>query len=297
MENLRGIAWMVLSMGAFAIGDAMIKAMSGVIGIGMVVLVMGVGGGAVMIAVAKARGVTLIDPVMLSPAILLRGMAELVAGVGILTALATVPLATVATMIQASPILITLGAALILREAVGWRRWSAIAVGFAGVLIIVRPTTQDFDPFVLFAVMGALGLAGRDLASRAIPASVSNLQVAVYGYLVNIPIALVLLPFSGWVTVPTWPVAGLLVATVLASVIAYFAITVAARTGEISAVMPFRYSRLIFAILLGLMFFDEVPDAMTLLGAALIVGAGLFSLWRETVRRRRAAGPRAKPAA
>lgn len=288
MDNLRGIAWMVFSMASFAIGDAMIKGISTQIGIGMITLIMGVGGAVVLIAWAKAEGITLIDPVALSRPILARGLAEIVAGVGILTSLATVPLATVATMIQASPILITLGAALIFREAVGWKRWSAIAVGFVGVVIIVRPTAEGFDPFVLFAVMGALGLAGRDLASRAVPKSVPSLQVAVYGYLMLIPIALILMPFSGWLSVPSAAVSGWLVAIVVASIVAYYAITVAARTGEISAVMPFRYSRLVFAVVLGVLFFDEVPDLATYVGGALIVGSGLFTLWRETRAARRA---------
>jgi drug/metabolite transporter (DMT)-like permease len=282
MENLRGIAWMVAAMALFAVEDALIKAAVATVPLGQIMLSIGLGGSVVFVALARARGIRLIDPVVLSRPVLIRNASEIVGTIGIVTAIATVPLATAITILQASPLLITLGAAVIFREPVGWRRWSAIAVGFAGVLVIVRPGAQAFDPLVLFAIVGTLGLAGRDLASRAVPRSVSSLQLAVYGFAMLVPTGLILMPFTGGAAMPSAAAWLLIVGAVVCGVAAYYAITEATRTGDVAVVTPFRYSRLPFAILLGILFFGEVPDSATYAGAALIVGSGLFTLWRET---------------
>jgi drug/metabolite transporter (DMT)-like permease len=202
-------------------------------------------------------------------------------------AIALLPLSTVTAILQATPLAVTLGAALFLGAEVGWRRWTAILLGFAGVLIIVRPGAEGVEAGALLAVAGVFFLAARDLATRATPASVPSTVIATYGFASVIPAGAILLAFSGGAMMPE-PRAGLLIAAALViGVFAYYAIIAAMRVGEIAVVTPFRYTRLLFAVGIGMAVFGERPDALTYLGAALVIGSGLYTLLREARLSRR----------
>jgi drug/metabolite transporter (DMT)-like permease len=164
---------------------------------------------------------------------------------------------------------------------VGWRRWSAIVAGFAGVLIILRPGLEGFSTLSLLAVAGMLGFAGRDLATRAAPKVLSNRQLGIAGFAVLAFAGVVLLVWSGGATVPDARGTALVAGTALFAVTAYHALTGAMRTGEVSFVTPFRYTRLVFAMILAVAVFGERPDAATLGGSALIVAAGVYTLLRS----------------
>ncbi|APX11320.1 DMT family transporter [Tateyamaria omphalii] len=286
MDNLRGAAIMVLAMLGFAIEDAVIKFLAGALPVGQVVGFLGIGGTLVFALIARAQGQRLWDPAFLSPAILIRNLAEVIGLIGFVSALALIPLSTASAILQAAPLLVTLGAALFLGEDVGWRRWAAIFVGFVGVMLIIKPGTAAFDWKLLFAVMGVLGLAARDLATRRVQAQVSSVQLSFLAFLVAIPGAVILLYMGGdQIVTPTQTQLGLLFASVAIGCLAYFGITVAMRVGEISFVTPFRYSRMVFALILGMLVFNERPDALTLFGAAIIILSGLYTLWREQIRK------------
>jgi drug/metabolite transporter (DMT)-like permease len=168
---------------------------------------------------------------------------------------------------------------------VGWRRWSAIGVGFAGVLLIIQPGMAGFTPASLFAVVAVIMLGMRDLCSRAVPPQVTSLQLAAWGFLSLVPAGLAMMLFLG--TSPASlaaPDAMRLVAVLVVGCLGYYALVAATRTGEVSAVVPFRYTRLVFALLLGYVVFGERPDALMLGGAALIVGTGLYTIWRSALR-------------
>lgn len=277
---------MVLAMLAFAIEDAVIKFLAGAIPIGQIVGFLGIGGSLVFAVLARAQGQALWDRVFLSPAIMIRNISEVVGMIGFVTALSLIPLSTASAILQAAPLLVTLGAALFLGEDVGWRRWAAIFVGFFGVMLIIKPGTAAFDWKLLFAVMGVLGLAGRDIATRRVPVHVSSVQLSFLAFLVALPAAVLLLRVNGdTMVMPTGPQLGLLVASVGIGSVAYYMITTAMRVGEISFVTPFRYSRMVFALILGMLLFNEQPDALTLLGAAIIIASGLYTLWREQIRK------------
>jgi drug/metabolite transporter (DMT)-like permease len=173
-------------------------------------------------------------------------------------------------------------AALLFGETVGWRRWSAVVLGLIGVLIILQPGADGFSVLSLLAVIGMLGFAGRDLASRAAPASLSTLQLGFYGFL---PIIAVGLCYRIWeqapFLLPTPTTALYLLGAILAGTAAYGCLMKAMRTGDVSAVTPFRYTRLIFGVTLGVVFFGESLTAPTLLGSGLIVLSGLFILARR----------------
>ena len=249
---------------------------------------MGIGGAAVFAMLCKAQRHPLWDRGFLSPSILLRNFAELVGTIGFVTAIALIPLSTASAILQAAPLLVTLGAAVFLREPVGWRRWGAILVGCCGVLLIIRPGTSGFDWQTLFAVQGVLGLAIRDLATRRVAVGVSSMQLSFLAFLTLIPASFILLAIGDHgLVLPSVGQTGLLGAAVLIGAISYFGITYAMRIGEISFVTPFRYSRMVFALILAMVLFQENPDALTLIGAAIIVASGLYTLWRERIVNRR----------
>lgn len=283
-DNLRASLVMVLAMLAFAIEDAVIKVLAATLPVGQIILILGVGGVIVFASICRAQGAALYARAFLAPAVLLRNLAELTGAIGFVTALALIPLSTASAILQAAPLLVTLGAALFLGEPVGWRRWGAIMVGFVGVMLIIRPGTDGFNWLSLYAVVGVLGLALRDLATRRVPASVSSMQLSMLAFASLIPAGLIVSLTGGDTLVtPSAAAWGMLLFCVAIGALAYFAITYATRIGEISFVTPFRYSRMIFALIIALVFFGENPDALTLLGAAIIIASGLYTLWRERV--------------
>ena len=172
-------------------------------------------------------------------------------------------------------------------EKVGWRRWAAISVGFVGVMVVIRPGLDGFQPAALWVLVTVGGLALRDLAARRIPADISNNQVSAWGIASVAVLGAGMMPFQTAV-MPTAMQGAMLIGALVFGTAGYWAITAATRLGEVSVVAPFRYSRLIFAIVIGAAFFAEYPDAMTLIGAAMIIGSGLYSFARERARRRAA---------
>jgi drug/metabolite transporter (DMT)-like permease len=192
----------------------------------------------------------------------------------------------VAAIFQAMPLAVTFGAAVFLGETVGWRRWTAIFVGFLGVLVIIRPGLSGFDPASLWALLAVAGLAVRDLATRRVAASITSMQLSAWGFLSLIPLAGAMLAVTGGPVPVTGAHVGYLAAALGFSIASYWAITAAMRRGEVSVTTPFRYSRLVFALIIGVAVFDERPDVWTLTGAALIIGSGLYTFARERMRAR-----------
>ena len=282
MDNLRGAVLMVLAMLGFAIEDMIIKLMSGVLPTWQIIILLGAGGTVLFGAITAGRGQSLFSRSWLTRAIYLRSLGELIGTIGFVTAIALTPISSASAILQATPLAVTLGAALFLREPVGWRRWSAIWVGFLGVLLVIRPGLDGFNALSLFAVMGVVGLSMRDLMTRASPPAISSYQLSFLGFVMLVPAGMVLSLFSTRAFVSPGPaVAGLVLLMVLLGAASYFAIVLAMRLGDVSFVTPFRYSRLIFALAIGIAVFDESPDAPMLLGAAIIVASGIYTVWRE----------------
>lgn len=288
MHNLRASLMMVLAMAGFAAEDAVIKYLADFMPVGQILVAIGAGGAMAFALLAWRRGRRVFSRAALRGPVLLRNLSEMLGAGGVVLAISLVPLATVTAILQSMPLVVTLGAALFLREAVGWRRWSAILVGFAGVLIILRPGSVDFDPAALIAVVALLGLAGRDLATRLVPADVDSLQLSTWGFTMLVPAGLVLMAFGTAPVMPT-PAQWLWLALAIGfGMIAYGALVAATRLGDISVTVPFRYTRLLFALFIGMLVFGEVPDGWTIAGSILVVGAGLFSFWREVWLQRQA---------
>lgn len=276
---------MLASMALFAVEDMFLKWAAADLPVGMVIFVAGAFGAPVFALMARASGQRILTGAALHPWVLLRNAGEMIGTYAYIKALALVPLSTVSAVLQALPLAVTLGAALLLREPVGWRRWSAIAVGFAGVLVIVRPGLEGFRPEALWVLVTVAGLALRDLATRLLPATCSTAQVSCWGLMSVALLGAVMMVPGGAVRPDAGHMAVLFGALVFGTA-GYWAVVAASRTGEVSVVSPFRYARLLFAILIGAFVFDEIPDALTLIGAALIIGSGLYALARERARKR-----------
>ena len=284
MDNLRGILLMVGAMAAFAIEDGFIKVATHGMPVGEVLLVLGLGGFAVFGAAARATGRKVFSPDILHRSVLLRNLGEIVGTLGFVTALATIPLSTATTILQAMPLVVTFGAALFLRETVGWRRWTAIAVGFAGVVLVIKPGFAGFDVHVLWALLCVAGLSVRDLATRRIPRTISTTQLSAWAYGAITLLGLALLATVQTATPLDTRSALLLAAAIATGVVGYWALTESMRLGELSAIAPFRYARLVFGMSIGMFAFSERPDRLSLAGAALILLAGLYALFRERHR-------------
>jgi drug/metabolite transporter (DMT)-like permease len=286
LDNLKGMAWMTLAMLAFALTDMVLVFATRALPVGQVLFLFGLGGAGLFGIWAGMQGHRWVSPVLLMRPVMLRNGAEVLATVSFVFALSLIPLSTLSAVIQANPLLVTLGAALFLGEQVGWRRWLAIFIGLFGVLLIVQPGAEGFDPNILIAIAAAIGLSLRDLATRRVPRHVPTPLLASYSFASVSLAGLVVMPLAGgWVT-PTPSMALIIPGGVLMGMVAYFAITAAMRVGEISVVTPMRYTRLVFAFAIALVVFDETVDALTVVGVAIVVATGLYSLWRERRVRR-----------
>jgi drug/metabolite transporter (DMT)-like permease len=284
-ENLRGIGLMSASMALFAFEDMFLKFAAADLPTGEILLITCLFGMTFFGLLARYEGRRTLTREALHPWVMARNAGEMFGTYAYITALASVPLATVSAVLQAMPLAVTMGAALFMGEKVGWRRWTAIAVGFVGVLIVIRPGLDGFRPAAMWVLVTVAGLGLRDLASRAIPAEISSTQVSAWGVASVAVLGAGMMPFQTAVMPGPWQ-AAMMAGAVVFGTVGYWAITQASRMGEVSVVSPFRYTRLIFAILIGVLVFAEPADVMTLSGAALIIGSGLYSFTRERARKR-----------
>lgn len=288
MENLRGIILMVASMAGFAIEDMFIKWAATGIPTGQILLMLSLVGTPVFTFAAHLQGARFWVREALHPALNWRNLGEMVGTMGFITAIALTPLTSATAIFQATPLAVTFGAAMFLGETVGWRRWSAILVGFFGVILIIRPGMDGFHLASLWSVLAVIGLSVRDIATRKIPASISTMQISAWGFAAVGILGAGMLAVSGGAVMPTTPQFGFIAGALTFGIAAYWAITQAMRLGEVSVITPFRYSRLVFALIIGTTVFGERPDHITLIGAALIIGSGLYTFARERALKRRA---------
>lgn len=283
--NIRAILLMIFAMAGFAVEDACIKLLSNMgVPPGMILTVLAALGGCVFLGIAKAQGAVFFSPIFWTAPVLLRNFGEAIGTLGFMTAIALSDISTASAILQATPLAVTMGAALFLGEPVGWRRWMAIIVGFIGVLIIIRPGMSGFDPLSLLAVLGVIGLSIRDVATRALPSEASSTMLSTYSFWILVPLGIGQMYVMQTPAVLPTAAYGPMLFAVAIGVIAYYALIVAMRIGQTAVVTPFRYTRLIFALGFGVFFFGERPDPLTYLGAAIIIGSGLYTFWRENRR-------------
>lgn len=287
-DNLRGSLWMTGAMAGFALEDGFLKAAAGAVPLGEVLLVESIAGIVWFAAMARRAGAPPLPRDVLSRTMAIRSGFELVGRLFYALAIALTPISVASAILQATPLVVVPGAAILFREKVGAFRWALIIVGFLAVLLILRPGLAGFSALDLLALdllalTGMLGFAGRDLATRAAPPALSNAQLGVAGFTVLGVSGLLILSVTGGASLPGLRALALLAGASGSGIAGYTALTQAMRTGEVSAVTPFRYSRLIFALAVGVLAFGERPDAQTLLGSAMIVTCGLALLIRRRI--------------
>lgn len=282
MDNLRGIILIVVAMAAFTIEDTFIKRLSVDMPVGQILIGIGFGSACVFAAMARLRGDRILTRAAWRPVFLVRALCEALAAISFATALSKVDISIVASVFQTTPLAITMGAALFLGEDVGWRRWTAIIIGFSGVLLIIRPGLDGFEPMALLVLVSVLMVATRDIITRRIDVNVPSSVISFQGFAILVPAgALLLLLSHGAPVAPSGLGWTMLAFAVVFGAGAYYCIVTAMRIADASVVTPFRYTRLLFSLLVGVIIFGERPDMLTLTGASLIIATGLYTFLRE----------------
>lgn len=281
MQTVRAILLMILAMALLALSDAFIKLSSQVLSPGYVMFLLSLGGTLCFMLIALWQRANLFSRDALHPWVLARSGLEIVGGLGLVMSIGVIPLSLFAAIMQMAPLVVTLGAAVFLKEPVGLRRWLAILAGIVGMLLVIKPGTDGFEPAALFAVMGVCGLGLRDLITRLSPSHIPSISLATWGFTATIPIGLGLILVSEPPTDVTVTTVWHMGAGIVVTALGYYAVTQAMRMAPAAIVSPFRYTRLIFTMSLGILIFGERPDGLTLLGAAIILAAGLYALYRE----------------
>lgn len=294
-DNTRGILAMNVAMFGFISNDTCVKIAMEALPLGEIMFVRGIVATSILLGfatVARAWGQwrRLIHPLMG-----LRLVGEIGATLLYLTALAHMPIGNVSAIFQATPLAMTAGAALVFKEPVGWRRWAAIAAGFGGVLIIVRPGMEGFNAYAVLILAAVVCVVVRDLATSRIPAAVPTSLVTGITALIVTLTGAALFPFEAtFSAIPDWRPLDLRLLAVLIGagvflLVGYVTLIFAMRWGEMSVIAPFRYMLLVWSFVYGITLFGDRPDAATMIGAAIVVGSGLYTVHRERVRRLAAA--------
>lgn len=277
--NLKGALFMVFSMAGYAMNDAMVKLAADDLPLFQVVFVRGVLTVIVLalLTVSQVRDVRSHVPAMKSPAVGARVAAEMAATVCFLTALVNMSIANVSAIMQAAPFAVTLAAALVLGETVTPKRYAIVAIGFIGVLIIIRPATDNFTGYSLLTLLAVGFVVIRDLATKRLPANVPSVMVATATGIGITAMAAAISVFTGWRSIDTR--AALLLGGAAAFLTVGYVFSIRTiRVGDVSFTAPFRYSGLVLAMILAVVVFSDVPDLPTIIGSIIVVAVGLYSI-------------------
>ena len=280
-ENARGALFMMASMAGFSLNDALIKTVAGELPLFQAVFLRGLIATALIAGLAWSQGALTFRPRRRDRRLIVqRCIGEIGGTACFLTALFNMPIANASAILQSLPLAVTLAAALFLGEPVGWRRYLAILVGFLGVLIIVRPGSDGFNAYALWAVAAIGFIVLRDLSTRSLTPDVPALGVALVTSAALTATAGMAAAVAGWqpVAAAHLLVLGLAAVCLLTG---YIFGVMTMRIGEIGFIQPFRYTLLVWAMLFGIVMFDEWPDAWMLAGSAIVVATGLFTFYRE----------------
>ena len=282
-KNSKGIILMIISMASFAVGDTFVKISGAFLSPAQIMFFLIAGGLIIFAMIAKFKGENLLDSRAFSPVLLIRYLAEMIGLVAMIMGLTKIPLSVVGTVAQASPILVAAGAVFFFKEIVSWRRWSSIVIGFIGVVLVIQPGSQNLDYAVIWAVVALVAFSIRDLVTRLTPPDIPSASIATFTMIAAFPFTAAWVYFGGEKFFPP-EIDWLVVASmIILGSFGYLLLITSLRLGELSAIMPFRYSRIVFLLILGVLVFGERPTASMLVGAALILTSGVYIMWREKV--------------
>ena len=269
---------MTAAMAGFAIEDAVIKQLSYSMPVSQVLMLIGCGGVLTFGVITMLTHLRLFAPEVTNPWFVVRTVSELTSAIFFVIAIVYASLSVSSAILQATPLAVSLAAALFLKQPVSGRQWTLIAVGFFGVLMVMQPGLDGFKPAAVFAIVGVIFLALRDAITRFISVSIPAVVVSFWAFFALLMAGVITIPFFGDFAPVTLDQLRLLVVSTLAGAGAYFCIVMATRRGDVAVVAPFRYTRLLFALGLAVIFFDEEVNAMMVLGSSLIIGSGIVMI-------------------
>lgn len=284
-NNQRGIAAICGCMASYTINDVLVKQILQTYPIGEVIFVRGILSSLLLGAAALLLGHGRLLTSSPSRLLASRSLCDGLSTAGFIAALAHMKLANIAAVLQIAPLIITAMSVMLYREAVGWRRWTAIGVGFFGALLVIKPVPSEFNIWAIVGAASALAAAVREIQTRRIGRATPAMVVAFWGAVGITLCGALFVMTENWQMFSGHDLFKLFVAAVFVG-IAIYLLAVGFRDVDLSVVAPFRYSYLLTSALGGFLVFREVPDAWTVAGAALIVGSGIYALHREAVRHR-----------
>lgn len=281
-ENLRGILSLTGCNLLFVINDSFIKLASEEMPLSQIIFFRSLFAALALLPLVALTGGFTHFPLLRNWAVFWRTLAEIFAASCFLMALFHIPIANTNAIVQVVPLMITAAGAVFLGEEVGWRRWSAIVVGFIGVLIVVRPGLEGFTAYSLLALAAAFFITFRDMATRMMPRGLPAMLVSLLTAVAVGASGLVFAPLLGeaWV-VPSGRSLGLIAAAVVFLIGGYVTAIDFMRHGDIAVVAPFRYTAIVFAMIVGFVIWREVPDLLMLVGTAVIAATGIYTFHRE----------------
>ena len=273
---------MMMSMACFAVEDTFIKLLSARLPATQILFSIGFGGALITLVLAIVLNVNLADKILLNKHVISRTIADLFGALSFTSAMVLIPMSLLASILQATPLFVTLGAAILLGEKVGWRRWSAIFIGFLGVIIILQPGYGSFQLASLLGLAAVLCLALRDVVTRDMATEIPTLTVTFYACLAMGSAGFIAYPFFGPPIMPTTYEAIILICAAIIGLTGYFLLVLATRKGDVSVIAPFRYSRLLFSLGLASLILGEKLTLPILLGGLLVVSSGIYTFGRES---------------
>ena len=282
-KNSKGILLMLISMAAFAVGDTFVKISGSFLSPSQIMFFLISGGLVIFTLISLSKGEKLRDRRAFSPILLIRYSAEMLGLVAMIMGLTKIPLSVVGTVTQASPILVAAGAVIFFKEVVSWRRWSSIIIGFFGVVLVIQPTGQSLDYAVIWPVAALVAFSVRDLVTRLTPSDIPSASIATFTMIAAFPFTVAWVFFSGQKFFPPGIEWAIVAGMIILGSIGYLLLITSLRIGDLSAIMPFRYSRIVFLLILGVLVFGERPTLSMLAGSALILISGLYIMWRERI--------------
>lgn len=290
-QPLRAGLYMVIAMACFILNDSFIKTIGTTLPLGQIIAIRGVLSVFVVAMICTHQGVLGSVPSLFTPKVLARSLLDVAGTFLFLTALMRMPIANLTAILQSVPLAVVLVSVIFLKEKVGLRRTAAIVAGFVGVLLIVRPTPSTFTIYEVLALGIVFILAFRDLITKRIPDHIPTFIIALANASFVALGGLAFGLYQGFQSVALWQF-GLLAAAAILLATGYVFMVSTLRVGDLSGTAPFRYSNVLFAIILGMVFFGEFPDALSYAGMTLVIAAGLYAAHREAKLNRSVNEPR-----
>ena len=281
-QNFRGALLMMICMGAFVLNDAFVRLAGNSLPLAQILFLRGLLTTFILLMVAVYSGAF---KIVIAKAdrwrIFFRSIAEALTAYFFLTAVMNMPFANVTAILQILPMTVTLAAAFVFKEKVGVVRISLILIGFFGVILIINPTADGFNIYAIYALIAVFLITLRDLITRKLSSKVPTLLPTVsasFGVLLFSVFLLINTPFQ---PLNTQNILFIFFAAFFI-IFGYYSAVLVMRSGEISFISPFRYSAILFALIVGLVFFDEKPDIMAFLGIVVVMLAGIVLMMRNS---------------